>query len=107
MRLRIEFGIKGAIREVNWWKPIEDFPTIVKHNGVNWSWFMYEADLSGNVDWILRYSQIPSYDAESRFIAPTLDEIVGASVDNSCQCGAIYTSFPNHHMFFCPQWSKL
>lgn len=106
MKLKIEFGHNGSQRIFNWYRDVEDFPHLIKHNGKNWAWIMYDTDKTGHADYVLFYSEVPAYDLEYGIYAKTLDEILGGSLDNSCECGAIYTSFPNHHMFFCPKWSR-
>jgi hypothetical protein len=106
MRLRVDFGTHGKRREIVWWQPLEDFPKLFQFEGKKWEWFMYDADKSGHVDFILTYSELPSYDPNFYADMDDFDEKFGHRLD-PCQCGAKYTSFPQIHLFFCPQWKKI
>lgn len=107
MKLRVEFGINGSKREVNWYRDIEDFPTVISHDGNNWEWVSYEKDPLGHVDWILFFGMLRPHDSEYYSKVPSLDDITGGRMETGCQCGAIYTSFPWDHMRYCPKWSKI
>lgn len=106
MRLRVDFGLHGARREVNWWQPIEDFPKLFRFQGKKWEWFMYDKDKSGHVDYVLTFSEIASYDPNWHATMDDFEDRFGHQIGVKCECGAVYTSFPNFHMLYCPMWRK-
>lgn len=84
---------------------MDDFPHHFIFEGKKWHWVMYDHDASGHVDFILTYSEMQSYDPDWYIDMEDFDQKFGHRLDQ-CQCGAKYTSFPQAHMYFCPQWRK-
>jgi hypothetical protein len=107
MKLKLQFGLNEPAREVNWWQQVTDFPHLVLYKNKKWQFEMYGPDQTNQVDQICYFSEVASYDPN--WYATTYQDISGW-LDNGygakCECGAIYTSFPQAHMFFCPKWSK-
>ena len=66
---------------------------------------MYDTDATGTVDHILSFSEIPHYDPNFYSDMLSWEDTYEFRTEN-CECGAIYTSFPAGHMFFCKKWSK-
>jgi len=105
MRLKVKFGLIDD-REIYWYRPVEDFPHLIKFLGRNYEWFMYDTDKTGAVDMILIYSELPSYDPNYNVDCLTWKEIAGDINRNECECGAKFTSFSWAHMFYCTKWTK-
>ena len=107
MRLRIDFGVNGARKEVGWYKSLDDFPHFFTYGGKKWEWAAYDRDFSGDIDYVLIYSEIPHFDPNYYTDMPSWESIFGIRTSNGCECGSIYTSFPQAHMFYCPMWRKI
>ena len=58
-----------------WWKPLDDFPHVIKFLGRNYEWAFYDKDLTGQVDMILIYSELPSYDPNYNVVCPVWTEM--------------------------------
>ena len=104
MRLKIVFGLIDS-KEVRWWQSVEDFPKLIKHLGKNFEWVFYDKDISGKVDLILTFVELPSYDPNYGVDCPLWSELFPEEA-LSCECGAKHTSFPQFHMFLCRLWRK-
>ena len=102
MRLRVVFGFV-ATHEVVWWKPITDFPNVIKYLGKNYEWVTYDDDPKKNVDYILTFSPLSSYDPN--YSVECLDWKDVFKEDTGCDCGAKHSrSFPWDHMKMCRLW---
>jgi hypothetical protein len=106
MRFRCHFGLNEPPRECAWWKPIQEFPPLVKFKGTKYEFVMWGPDPTNQVDYILHFSQMATYD-------PNWHATVYEDIDHlffgygqTCECGAIYSSFPWDHMRFCRLWTK-
>ena len=110
MRLKVQFGLIDS-REVEWWQPIEDFPTIIKFLGKNYEWVVYSKDLTGKVDIVMTFSELPSYDLNYGVLCPVWEDMFGTNrTKKECECGAAFGSFSWDHMRMCKlwkPWSKL
>lgn len=106
MRFRVDFGESGPKKEISWYQSLESFPKLLRQGGKKWEWFMYDKDKSGMYDYVLIFVPLPTYDPNYCVDMPDIDEMLGVRGGDKCECGAIYTSFPNAHMFFCPKWIK-
>jgi hypothetical protein len=106
MRLRIDFGKYGPKEEISWWQPLDAFPKLLRYGGKKWEWLMYGKDESGVYGRILIFVPLSTCDPNYYVDMPDFDEMLGVRGDDKCQCGAIHTSFPDAHMFFCPKWTK-
>jgi len=104
MRIRVQFGLIDN-RDVNWYQPVENFPTLINFLGKNYEWVMYDKDISGAVDMILIFSELHSYDPDYTTVCPIWNEMFGES-RIMCDCGAKFTSFPWDHMRMCKKWTK-
>ncbi len=104
MRLKIQFGTIDS-KEVVWWKDIDSFPHLIRFLGRNYEWVIYDKDLTGKVDMILLFSELPNYDPNYDVDCPLWSDLFPDNIDG-CACGAAYTAFPTFHMFFCPKWKK-
>lgn len=104
MKLRVDFGINGPRREVNWYQDIKQFPHLLKYESKNWEFVMYDRDPTAMFDYILMFSAIPSYHPNAYATAEDFELKFGGR--NGCECGSIYSSAPQFHMFFCPMWRK-
>lgn len=107
MKLSLRFGLHEPPREVNWWQPIKNFPYLVTFKGVKYEFEMYAEDPTKRVEYICHFSEVKSYDPN--YYADTyfdVDALLNTGYGSKCECGAIYTSFPQFHMFFCPKWTK-
>lgn len=103
MRLRIDFG--HIRKEIPWWRPIEEFPKLLSLYGRKYEWFMYKPDATKQVDHILLFSELPSYDPNSMVTMDSWENMF-AYMENNCVCGAAYSSFSWDHMRYCPLWSR-
>jgi hypothetical protein len=106
MRLRVDFG-QIARKEVNWYSPLDDFPRLLSYNGKRYEWFMYDKDKSGQLDYILTFAELPTYDPNYYAEMEDFETMFGGAMGIQCECGAIYTGFPQAHMFYCKKWRKL
>jgi hypothetical protein len=107
MKLSLHFGMAEPPREANWWQPVTSFPTLILYKGKKWEFVMWKEDPAKKVDYILYFSPVATYDPN--WHATTYESVDGYLIMGfgpQCECGSIYTSFPQFHMFFCPKWSK-
>jgi hypothetical protein len=104
MRLRIHFGFADT-KEVSWWETIESFPVLVNYLGRNYEWAYYDKDLTGQVDMILNFSELPLHDPKYGVSCPKWSNMFPDSI-GGCECGSRYSSFPQAHMFYCKLWRK-
>jgi hypothetical protein len=105
MRLRVDFG-PNIRKEVNWYSALDDFPKFMTYAGKRYEWFMYDRDPNKQVDYVLSFSELPSFDPNYYVEMEDFDLMFGGSMGIKCECGAIYTSFPQIHMFMCKLWRK-
>jgi len=98
--------MKGVIKEVSWDKSLDEFPKLFQFDGNKWEWFAYEHDPTGKVSYILIFSKLPTYDPNYSLPMPKFDAMFTNVLNESCECGAKHTSFPQIHMMFCPKWRK-
>lgn len=106
MRIRVEFGLGGQRKEMDWYQPIEDFPKRLIFDGKRWEWFMWEEIDIGTVKGTrLMFTEIPPYDPNFSDYMVDFESAYGFRVQK-CECGSSYTSFPQFHMFMCPLWEK-
>lgn len=112
MKLLLEFGAEENGRIVEWDKHLHDFPNVVTYMGKYWQWVMYDKDESGKADQRLIFGNMResalAVDMFGKvFPVPDIDQMFGTKVpDGPCECGAKFTSFPDHHMIKCPRWSR-
>lgn len=107
MKLILQFGINEPKRQINWWNQIKEFPHLVLYKGKKWEFVMYDEDPSKQVDYICMFGEIQSYDPNwHATIYADISGYLDSGPGGKCECGSIYTSFPQSHMFFCPKWTK-
>lgn len=108
MKVRVDFGFHGPKREVNWYSDIRSFPSIFRFDGKYWEAQMFLEDANANVDYIILFSELKHFDPTYYTVkVEDFDRFFNNPFGDKCECGAIYTSFPQIHMFFCPKWSKI
>ena len=103
MRLRIHFG-QHTTKEVTWNKSFNDFPNIINYLGRNYEWVTYDQDPNGNMDFIFHFSELPPYDPNYNVYCPYWDTLFPIGED-TCECGAKFSSFEWDHMKFCRKWT--
>ena len=88
---------------VNWWRPIDEFPSLVLYKTNKWEFVIYDEDDSKESDYICIFSEVKSYDPN--FFATTYTDIsyMIEAANKGCECGSAHGG---GHMFFCPKWSK-
>lgn len=97
---------------VTWDKDLSDFPHVVQYDKKYWEWLCWDRDPNGLVDQVLtfgvtRESALPVNMFGVLFPVPDLVAMFHLeTIDAPCECGAKFTSFPDHHMVKCPKWSK-
>ncbi len=102
MRLRVVFGFVGT-HDVVWWKPLPDFPNIIKYLGKNYEWVTYD-DTTKDVDYVLTFSALSSYDLNYDVQCPDWKDLFKEDT-GGCDCGAKHSkSFPWDHMRMCKLW---
>lgn len=107
MRIKLQFGINEPLREIGWWKTITEFPNLVLYRGNKWEFVMYREDDTGESDYIFIFGEIRSYDPNWHATTyENIDYMFNSPYSDKCECGAIFTSFPNAHMFMCKKWKK-
>jgi len=104
LKIDVVFGQKEP-KKVTWYRPILDFPNLIKYDGKKWQWFAYHKVDTYITDYVFNFAEIPPYDPVYHTDIPTFEDLFDLPKD-SCQCGAIHTSFPGMHMFYCPKWSR-
>lgn len=104
MRLRVKFGLIDT-KEITWYQPLDEFPKLINYLGRNYEWVFYDTDPTNQVDQILSFSELPSYDPSYSIDCKTWAELFGERTKD-CECGAAHTSFPTVHMFFCKLWRR-
>ena len=102
MRLSVQFGTFDP-KIVAWWDSFDNFPHIIKFLGRNYEWVTYDKDLTGNVDMIINYSELQSYDPNFSVACPLWTDMFKEDT-GGCECGARFTSFSWDHMKFCSKW---
>lgn len=106
MLLELEMGYKRNTVTVTWNKALDDFPHFLKYQGDPYEWVVYDTGVYP-VDFVLRYAEIPPYDPNYWKATEKLEDMMGTRAANKdCECGAVHTSFPNHHLFYCPLWRR-
>lgn len=107
MKLRLHFGLAEPPREINWWQHVQDFYPLVLFKGKKWEFTMYKED-QHNPDILMCYfSEIQTYDPNWHSTTYyNIDSLLNTGYGSKCECGAVYTSFPQAHMFYCPKWTK-
>jgi len=103
MRLRVKLG-STDIKEVSWYRALEDFPKIIKYLGRNYEWVFYDIDPTGKVDHVLTFGILMPYDPRYGVACESWSDLFGSDF-NTCDCGAAYTSFSWDHMRMCRKWS--
>ena len=91
--------------DVNWWNEVTEFHQLVIHNNSKWEFVAYQPDPSKQVDWILIFTPVPSYDPNYQATTYVdVDKILHNLGGNGCECGASFSSFGWDHMRFCKLW---
>jgi hypothetical protein len=107
MKIRLQFGLIEPHRDINWYQTITDFPHFVLYKGDKWQFEMYGSDPFQNIDYVCYFSPVrkdnPLYTSQAY---ENIDQLINPGWGTKCECGAIYTSAPQIHMFFCPLWKK-
>lgn len=106
MRIRVNIG-STETKTISWNGSLDTFPKLFKYLGKPYEWVYYDRDLTGQVDMILHFSELPHYDPNFYADQPHWHEIFlnGEEVD-LCECGSKYSSFSWDHMRMCKLWSK-
>ena len=104
MKLLFLFGLNGAREELTWWLPLDQFPTNIEYKSEKFEWVMYDADMTGQYDYILTFSKILPYQTSYNYPCDRFEDLVKHTYGAKCECGAKYTSFSAFHMRFCPKW---
>lgn len=102
MRIKVQFGNVDT-KEISWHDNVMNFPQLIKYLGRNYEWAVYDKDLTGKVDWILIFGEVPSYDPNFYVDAPLWTDLFNEPV-GGCECGARYSSFPWDHFRYCRFW---
>lgn len=107
MKLRLQFGLIEPKRDINWWKRPEDFPHLVMYKNKKWQFAMILDDPTHKVDHVCVFEEVQKWDAAWHATTyEEVDHLFDTGFGGRCECGAVYTSFPDIHMFYCPKWSK-
>lgn len=109
MRLRLDFGLHKR-REVTFYGDLSVFPNALIFEGDKYEWFMYQDDSAMVYDKVLKFSPMRQNDLRWNFCVDFHERFErgwGDKKNNGCECGAIHTSFPQVHMFYCPQFKKI
>ena len=102
MKLKVRF--EYITKEVNWWRNVDDFPKLINFMGKNHKYIGARLDTNNNKDELV-FSPTSSWDPEHTVVCSTWLDLF-PEIPTGCECGAAYTSFPKHHMFFCRLWTK-
>lgn len=104
MRLRVEFGLT-EYREATWDEDLSDFPKLIKFNTFNHEWIVYDRDITGKYDYILKFSALSPIDADYHKDAPSWEQLFGY-IPHICECGSEHFPPPRRHMFYCKMYRK-
>lgn len=104
MRVVVEFNPHGGREEITWFRPIDEFPKILRWQGNVYEFIMFAPNgYYSSTDYTFHFSEIKVYGAKYYEIPSFVDMFRSGS--NECQCGAKHDRhFPNVHMFLCPKW---
>lgn len=98
---------------VEWDKDLHDFPKVVQYDKKYWEWICWDKDPKGLVDQVLtfgttREESLPVNMFGVLFPVPNIEEMFQLNTNPNavCECGAKFSSFPDHHMLKCPKWRK-
>ncbi len=104
IKLKVRFGLIDE-KYVSWWNDVYSFPKLINYLGRNFEWVMYDQDKTGQVDYILIFSELGEHDPCYMSFAPTWNDLFGEK--NGCECGSKYDRHsPNGHFMYCKLWSK-
>lgn len=101
MKIRIDFGLNGFRELVSWWGALLEFPKSLDYKGAKWEWVLYDEDKTKQVDYIFTFTQMSSFSYGYSIPCVKFEDLLKNSYGNKCECGAVYTSFPQFHMFYC------
>lgn len=117
MKLRLKMSGFGEYEKeliVDWQQELMEFPHYAKYDDRYWGWALYDPDKTGKAEYFLIFSEhlptaIPSNQYGQQF--PITDFELMFNINPkpplpNCECGAHHTAFPNHHLSFCPLWTK-
>jgi hypothetical protein len=109
MRVLIEFGYPGIKRDVSWWRTFGDIPKRMRFQGEVWDGFMYQEGKAGSgIDWEYYFTKSKDPNVKDWTIyslIPQFEDVFNVPL-LKCECGSLYTGFPQFHMFYCPKWEK-
>lgn len=113
MKLGIKFGMDSKAYVVEWDKEFKEFPQFVTVDGQYWQWTFYDKDETGQVEQVLVFGRVkesvlPVNMFGILFPVPDFKAMFGISdmTGKPCECGAKFSSFPDHHMDKCPRFVK-
>jgi hypothetical protein len=106
MRLKLYFLPDKVPIQMDWNKPVLDFPKVVNYKYRNWEWFMYNQVSSASLEFELNFSELKSYDPRALECHPTLSEIMDEASRYVCDCGADKNRDTGGHWKFCKLYGK-
>lgn len=100
------FGSSPFHTLVPWANDVKNFPPIVQYFGGYWEFVTYDHAVREAYSYKLYFAEldISTMTLAAQNKAVDVFDLIDDSKNTNCECGAIYTSFKNHHMFFCPLW---
>ena len=108
MRVKLKLGFNGKEFVIDWPGTVTTFPKILSYKGDKWEFAMYSPSKEFNIDNEFMFSSLDPYYVVNRFgymDSVDLEDLLGKH-SSKCQCGAAHTSFPQFHMFFCPEYKS-
>lgn len=112
MKLAVSFGLHAKPYIIEWDLALSDLPNIFLLDDKYWQCTFYDKDQNHGTDcWVIygemNKSAIPLNMNGNPFPVSDFRYMFQIeTVTGPCECGAKFTSFPNHHMIGCPKWSK-
>lgn len=101
MKIKVNFGLVDT-KIVEWWTDVNSFPKLIKYLGKNFEWVFYDTDKSKQVEYILTFSEIQSYDPNYGVACTSWNDLFGENPVNGCECGSKYDRHsPDGHLFYC------
>ena len=103
MKLRIKFGQQNK-ENISWWGELLGFPKHIDYKNTRYEWVFYDADVTGDSDYVLTYSELNGSNPDFWNDSVDWEELTGDAFKKKCECGAHNTSFAWDHLRYCSMW---
>lgn len=104
-RIKLTFGLSEHFWEMSWDKNLDDFPQNVIFKDKKWTLVgTSKPDKDSDFCKVFNFGEMSPSNPLYKNELPDVEKI--SQYEIRCTCGAIFTSFINNHMFYCPKHKK-